>query len=249
MDESNQKQWRFLMRSTSQSEAEEFDAYLRISRQRLIAAMNEPACFQPLLEMIANLKIDRVLDIGCGIGQMLYPFVAFKGALGVGLDEADQACLMGHDFYATHVPSARIRFVYGKAEKLPFSNASFDAVNYRLALPYMNNARAFDEIARVLRPGGILLLKIHHARYYLHDFWRGLISLRLLQTVHAGRVLAVGAIYHLTGSQPDTRLLGKETFQTRWLLRRELAQRGFAIERERLDGTPRTPAFFISKRR
>src|SRR5437016_3099874 len=164
LDESNQKQWHFLTRSTSQSEAEEFDTYLHTSCQRLIAAMNEPACFQPLLEMIANLKIDRVLDIGCGIGQMLYPFVAFKGALGVGLDEADQACLMGHDFYATHVPSARIRFVYGKAEKLPFSNASFDAVNYRLALPYMNNARAFDEIARVLRPGGVLRLKIHHAR-------------------------------------------------------------------------------------
>jgi ubiquinone/menaquinone biosynthesis C-methylase UbiE len=229
------------------TEEEEFHSYLSIASQNLLAAMSEPARFQPLLEMTANLKIDRVLDIGCGIGQMLYPFVAFKGAVGVGLDEAEQACRMGHDFYATHVPSAQVRFVYGKAEKLPFSNASFDAVNCGLALPYMDNARALDEIARVLRPGGVLLLKIHHARYYLGDLWRGLVSRRLLQMVHAGRVLAVGGIYHLTGSQPDTRLLGKETFQTRWLLRRELAQRGFAIERERTDSTPRAPAFFISK--
>ena len=67
--------------------------------------------------------------------------------------------------------------------------------------------------------------------------------------VHAGRVLAVGAIYHLTGSQPDTRLIGNETFQTRWLLRRELSRRGFDIERERPDSNPRTPAFIISKER
>jgi len=229
------------------AEKEEFDSYLRVAQQNLIAAMNEPGRFQPLLEMTANLQIDRVLDIGCGVGQMLYPFVAFKGAFGVGLDEAEQACRIGHDFYSTHVPSARIKFVYGKAEKLPFPSASFDAVNCGLALPYMDNARAFDEIARVLRPGGLLLLRIHHARYYMGDFWRGLISRKLLQMVHAGRVLAVGAIYHLTGIQPDNRWLGKETFQTRWLLRRELAQRGFAIERERVDSTPRAPAFLISK--
>ncbi|MFY9619534.1 MAG: class I SAM-dependent methyltransferase [Pyrinomonadaceae bacterium] len=236
-----------MLKQLPSTEAEEFDSYLRAAQKNLIAAMNEPTCFQPLLEMIGNLRIERVLDIGCGVGQMLYPFVALKGALGVGLDEAEQACRMGHDFYSTHVPSARIKFVYGQAEKLPFPDASFDAVNCGLALPYMDNARAFDEIARVLRPGGVLLLKIHHARYYLGDLWRGLVSRKLLHMVHAGRVLSVGAIYHLTGIQPDNRLLGHETFQTRWLLRRELAQRGFTIERERTDSTPRAPAFFISK--
>jgi len=112
-----------------------------------------------------------------------------------------------------------------------------------------NHARAPDEIARVLRPGGILLLKSHHARYYLRDFWRGLISRKLLPMVHAGRVLAVGVVYHLTGRQPDTRLIGKETFQTRWLLRRELSRRGFDIEPERPDSNRRTPAFIISKER
>ena len=234
---------------TAEREAEEFVSYLSSSRQDLLAAMNEPARFQSLLETIADLRVERVLDVGCGIGQMLYPFVAIKGAFGVGLDPAHQACLMGHEFYATHVPSARIRFIYGRAETLPFASASFDIVNCGLALPYMDNASALEEIARVLRPGGILLLKIHHARYYLRDFWRGLISRRLLQMVHAGRVLAVGAIYHLTGSQPDTRLIGNETFQTRWLLRRELSRRGFYIERERTDSNPQTPAFLISKER
>jgi len=92
----------------------------------------------------------------------------------------------------------------------------------------------------LLRPGGILLLKIHHARYYLRNFWRGLISRRLLQMVHAGRVLALGVICHPTESQPDTRLIGNEIFPN---------SLGFDIERERPDSNPRTPAFIISKER
>jgi ubiquinone/menaquinone biosynthesis C-methylase UbiE len=229
------------------TKAEEFDSYLRRSGHDLIAAMNEPSRFQPLLEMVANLRVERILDVGCGIGQMLYPFVVFRGAFGVGLDPTPQACRMGADFYATHAPSARVRFVYSKGETLPFASGSFDVVNCGLALPYMNNARAIDEMGRVLRPGGILLLKIHHARYYLNDFYQSLLSRRLLSMAHAGRVLAAGAIYHLTGQQTDTRLFGNETFQTRWLLRRELARCGFKIERERPDSNPLTPAFVISK--
>lgn len=227
--------------------AEEFDSYLRSSGQDLIAAMNEPSRFQTLLDMVADLRVERILDIGCGIGQMLYPFVVFKGAFGVGLDPTPQACRMGNEFYATHAPSAQVRFIYGKGETLPFASGSFDIVNCGLALPYMNNARAIDEIGRVLRPGGILLLKIHHARYYLNDFYQSLVSHRLLSMAHAGRVMAVGAIYHLTGQQTDTRLLGNETFQTRWMLRRELSRSGLNIERERPDSNTLTPAFVVSK--
>jgi SAM-dependent methyltransferase len=237
------------MRSLPQKEAEEFDSYLCVARQGLIAAMNEPARFQPFLDTVADRKVERVLDVGCGVGQMLYPFVALRGAFGVGLDPTHQACRMGQDFYATHAPAARVKFIYGTAEALPFESASFDVVNCGLALPYMDNARAIEEIERVLRPGGILLLKIHHARYYLRDLWQGLMSGRLLSMVHAARVLTVGTIYHLTGRQTDTRLFGNETFQTKWLLRRELSRRGLNIERERLDTSPRTPAFVISKKR
>jgi hypothetical protein len=111
----------------------------------------------------------------------------------------------------------------------------------------MNNAGALDEIDRVLRPGGILLLKIHHTHYYLYDLWKGLLSHRLDEMVHAVRVLAVGAIYHLTGRQTSTRIFGSETFQTRWLLRRELKSRGLLIESEREDTSSRAPAFVISK--
>lgn len=235
------------MHSFLRKETAEPDSYLHAARQNLINAISQPGSFQAFLDAVADQRVERVLDVGCGIGQMLYPFVAFKGAFGVGIDPTDQACRIGHDFYRERGLSERVRFISAKAETLPFASASFDVVNCGLALPYMNNAGALDEIGRVLRPGGILLLKIHHTRYYLHDLWRGLRSRRLYAMVHAGRVLVVGAIYHLTGRQTSTRILGSETFQTRWLLRRELKSRGLNIESERHDTTPRAPAFVISK--
>ena len=237
------------MQFLREKEEEEYHSYLCAARSDLIAAINEPARFQPILDAVAGRRVDRVLDVGCGLGQLLYPLAVCKGALGVGLDPTYQACRMGGEFYAEHAPNAKVVFVYGQAEVLPFESASFDVVNCGLALPYMDNGRALDEIARVLRPGGIFLLKIHHARYYLRDVRQGLTSFRFLPIVHAGRVLAVGAIYHLTRHQPNTRLIGHETFQTRWLLRRELARRGLNIEFERPDTNPWTPEFVISKNR
>lgn len=223
------------------------DSYFDVVRQTLINSIGQPESFQPFLETVADLRVERVLDVGCGMGQMLYPFVAFKGAIGVGIDPNPQACRLGHDFYAEQALSDRVRFITGKGEELPLESASFDVVNCGLALPYMNNARALDEIGRVLRPGGILLLRIHHTRYYLRDFWQGLLSRKLLAMVHAGRVLVVGTIYQMTDRQTSTRLLGNETFQTRSLLRRELTRRGLSIERERHDTTSLAPAFVISK--
>jgi ubiquinone/menaquinone biosynthesis C-methylase UbiE len=230
-----------------QIEAAEYEAYLSCARARLLEAMTDPQRFDPLLEAVAGIKIDRVLDVGCGMGQMLYPFMKFRQAFGVGLDAEPRACEIGREFYSAHVPSARVTFIHGSAERVPFPTASFDVVNCGLALPYMDNSRVLDEVARVLRPGGVFLLRIHHLRYYLHDFWQSLTARRLLSMIHAARVLAVGGIYHAIGKQTDTRLLGKETFQTRWLLRRELARRGFAVRSERPDSSPQAPAFVITK--
>jgi SAM-dependent methyltransferase len=235
------------MKPASQKENEEFDAYLHSALRDLRGMIKEPALFQLYLDVVADIHVERVLDVGCGIGQMLYPFVALKNALGVGFDPTVQACRMGRDFYAEYAPAARVHFVYGVAEELPFPSSSFDVVNCGLALPYMDNARAIEEIARVLRPGGLFLLRIHHARYYLRDIWRSLLAFRLLPAIHASRVLVVGSIYHLTGRQTNTRLFGNETFQTRWLLNRELSSRGLNLKAERPDSNPHTPAFVIVK--
>ncbi|GIU99873.1 MAG: hypothetical protein KatS3mg014_1489 [Actinomycetota bacterium] len=51
----------------------------------------------------------------------------------------------------------RIRFVAGRAEALPFPDATFDAVTFTHLLRYVEDpAATVAELARVLRPGGVM---------------------------------------------------------------------------------------------
>jgi demethylmenaquinone methyltransferase/2-methoxy-6-polyprenyl-1,4-benzoquinol methylase len=52
---------------------------------------------------------------------------------------------------------SRIRLVLGRAESLPFPDASFDALTFTYLLRYVDDpAGTLGELARVLRPGGVM---------------------------------------------------------------------------------------------
>jgi ubiquinone/menaquinone biosynthesis C-methylase UbiE len=223
------------------------EQYYIATKENLLRDLRDYSGAHPPLDDIGTLIIERVLDLGCGIGQALFPLAVRRGALGVGVDISAPGLRMGREFYATHMPDARITLIRAGAESLPFADDSFDLVHSSLALPYTRNTRAIAEVARVLRPGGLFHLKIHHARYYLHELLRGLTRGDLSSLIHGGRVLTAGTLYHLARRQPSMRLLN-EVYQTRWLLRRELAKHGLVIEREQAKTNPLTPAFVIRKK-
>lgn len=225
--------------------ASEYDSYVRTEWEMFAADAGRA---RDTLEAVAGLDARRVLDVGCGAGQELLPFAQQPGAVCVGADVTPEAGLAGRELFASRAPLGRVAFVRAAAESLPFAAGSFDVVICRLALPYTDNARCLSELARVLRPGGALLLKIHHARYYARKLREGLLAGQPASAVHAARVLAAGLVYQLTGQQPRTRLPSRETFQTLPLLRRELERRGLEIRRELRDSNPRTPSFLIVKR-
>jgi SAM-dependent methyltransferase len=221
----------------------EYEQYLR-TEWNLFSADSKRA--EAVLEVTRDLSLSRVLDIGCGAGQELIPFAS--RALCVGIDSAVDAGVVGRQLFATYQPQARVMFARATAEQLPFQSNSFDAIVCRLALPYTDNKQALSEMARVLRPGGVLFLKIHHARYYLGKAWKGLRSGEVLSIVHAMRVLLAGLLYHATGKQPRMRLISPETFQTRWLLDRELSKLNLSIDRELAGSNALTPSFLIKSR-
>ncbi|HYY58579.1 MAG TPA: class I SAM-dependent methyltransferase [Pyrinomonadaceae bacterium] len=222
----------------------EYEAYV----QREWELFNDdPSRASAALASVAELEVKRVLDVGCGGGQELLPFVNGRKAFGVGVDVAPEAGQLGRKLFARHSPQAKVSFVRAAGESLPFLAGSFDVVICRVALPYMDNSRALGEMARVLRPGGVFLLKIHHARYYLRKLRGGLRSRQPLSMIHAARVLCAGAIYHATRRQPRARIPSPETFQSTWLLRRELVRCGLLITRELADGDAATPSFVIIK--
>lgn len=210
--------------------------------------MDNPARAQAYREFAQNHRVERVLDVGCGAGQELLVFVKEFQSVGVGVDIAPEVGGVGRKLFEDHAPGAPAYFVRAVAEYLPFPAQSFDVVISRLALPYTHNAKALAEFSRVLKPNGILLLKIHHARFYLRRFGLALQKMQIPLIAQYGRVLLNGSLYFLTGSQPLNLLGRRETFQTQKMLRRELNGRGMTITGHFFDSGPTTPFLVIEKK-
>jgi SAM-dependent methyltransferase len=226
---------------------DEYDQYIRGAWARFIA---DPSRARTLLDAVSGMDVSRVLDVGCGAGQQLLPFVTDRGALGFGLDPAQDVGLAGRQLYAAHAPTARVQFVRGSAEHLPYASGIFDLVICRLVLPYTDNVQTLSEIARVLREGGALLLKIHHPRFYLRQLTESVRGRDLGQVIYSLRVLYAGTLYGMTGRQPTGRLTAaREVFQTEGMVRRELRRQGLSISRELPDSDAVTPSFLVVKER
>ena len=232
------------MARVKRSGSGEYDEYVRTEWALFSANPRRAVAAHSIL---ANTRVERVLDVGCGAGQELRPFLERSTALGVGVDLSPEVGRVGRELFAAEQPDSRLAFARARAEHVPFASSSFDVVICRLALPYTDNTAALGELARVLRPGGALLLTFHHARYYV-DKLRAAIARRQFKSgVHACRVLLTGVLYHLTRHQPLGRFPGRETFQTMWMLRRELRRHGLAIDRVLEDSGPGAPSLLIRR--
>ena len=109
-----------------------------------------------VLDMMGGLVGMRLLDVGCGDGALICAAAA-RGARVAGVD-ADSAMLT----------AARLRLAQagleatlreGRVDGLPFPDASFDVVASVTVLCFVGDAEcAVREMARVLRPGGRLVI-------------------------------------------------------------------------------------------
>ena len=219
-----------------------YEAYVRSEWQRYLA---DPARAEAMRAATSGLAVTRVLEIGCGAGQELLPF-ARDGAHCIGLDPFPTAGVHGRRLYAEAAPTARVDFVGAAAEALPFPDAAFDVLVCRLALPFMDNARALAEMRRVLAPRGVAIVKIHHAWYYVRHCWRGLVRLRPRMLLNAARTTLATLLYRLAGRRVATGVLGLETFQTRAGFRRCAGRAGLAIRGEMPDSNRFTPSYILA---
>lgn len=201
-----------------------------------------------LVSAVKDKKIEKVLEVGCGAGQELLPFVEKTTAFCVGIDIAEELGAVGKVFFEKTDCENRVALVRSFGENLPFADESFDVVLCRVALPYMDNRQTIAEVARVLRPKGVFLLKTHAPAFYFGMIGRRWKTFSLKQIAYP-LICLTGGMWHLLSKTQlkEGFWKGKEVFQTRRYLEKEFAKHGLKIAGELSDTNIQTPSFVVVK--
>jgi SAM-dependent methyltransferase len=94
--------------------------------------------------------VGRALDVACGTGQSTRALTAIAGSV-VGID-ASPAMIQR----APALPD--VAYSLARAEALPFGDTAFELVTVGLAVHWFDQTSFLGEVARVLRPGGWLVI-------------------------------------------------------------------------------------------
>ena len=106
----------------------------------------------------------RVLDVGCGPGNLLVALSADAPELLIGVDVDETFLVFGHSQIQNSIdpPSAVPTLLRASLPALPFAEETFDLVTCFLVMPHVPDDRlALTELARVLKPGGTLAISGH----------------------------------------------------------------------------------------
>jgi demethylmenaquinone methyltransferase / 2-methoxy-6-polyprenyl-1,4-benzoquinol methylase len=102
---------------------------------------------------------DTVLDVATGTAAVAIELARRSGCRVVGLDQSAEMLAEGRRRVAAAGLADRIELAQGEAERLPFDDASFDALTFTYLLRYVKDPLAtLEELARVVRPGGTVAM-------------------------------------------------------------------------------------------
>jgi len=112
---------------------------------------------EQLFQNIDISNVHNVLEVGCGAG-MLADYLSGKYHMKVtGTDVDLEQIELARGFLKKN---DRLNFLTADATELPFKDSEFDLVLSFMVMHHISNwKKAFEEINRVLKPGGILIIK------------------------------------------------------------------------------------------
>ena len=132
------------------------ESWWQVGSPLYILARLNPARFAYFDPLVRHWRGLHVLDLGCG-GGLTTACLAQRGAMVVGVDLSPASLRVASRQtrgYGHPAPT----FVCGRAEVLPFVDASFDVVWCTDVLEHLPELpAALTQIARVLKPGGLFL--------------------------------------------------------------------------------------------
>jgi demethylmenaquinone methyltransferase/2-methoxy-6-polyprenyl-1,4-benzoquinol methylase len=114
----------------------------------------DPRWRRALVRGLAPARGERILDVATGTGLVAAELLAHAECAVVGVDQSAEMLAAARARFALR-GSRSVELLRAEAERLPFADASFDAVSFTYLLRYVDDPRAtMRELARVLRPGG-----------------------------------------------------------------------------------------------
>jgi demethylmenaquinone methyltransferase/2-methoxy-6-polyprenyl-1,4-benzoquinol methylase len=126
---------------------------------RLLSLGQDPRWRRFLVSRLEVGREARVLDVATGTGAVALELVRRYGCSVVGIDRSPEMLDVARRRVAAGGFGTRIELQTGRAETLPFGDASFDALTVTYLLRYVDDpAATLRELARVVRPGGTMAL-------------------------------------------------------------------------------------------
>jgi len=130
----------------------------RYDRLEAILSMGQNGRWRrEMVDHIVPVDPKCVLDIATGTAGVALQVENRTGARVVGIDLTEAMLAEGKRRVSAAGRQARISLVVGDADKLPFEDATFDALCFTYLLRYVPDPGAtLREISRVVRPGGAI---------------------------------------------------------------------------------------------
>jgi demethylmenaquinone methyltransferase/2-methoxy-6-polyprenyl-1,4-benzoquinol methylase len=123
-------------------------AYDRVAT--ILSLGQDPRWRRAAIDAIDARPEDRVLDVATGTGMVAQALHARYGCTVVGLDQSPDMLAVARTRDGVYE-----NIVEGRAEQLPFPDATFDHLTFTYLLRYVDDpAAVMRELARVVKPGG-----------------------------------------------------------------------------------------------
>jgi ubiquinone/menaquinone biosynthesis C-methylase UbiE len=161
---------------------------------------------EPPLELASITPDDRILDVGCGRGEIVFQSAA-RGAQATGIDFSAAAIAIADETRSKQSAEMRERvtFTQGNAESLPFEDRSFTKAFLLDVVEHLEKhelLHVLRELARVLRDDGTLIVHTSENRWNnTYGYWL-LLALARLRRKQAPEQPAI-ANYQAVRSNPE----------------------------------------------
>jgi ubiquinone/menaquinone biosynthesis C-methylase UbiE len=205
----------------------EVEAYSSAAAQAYLSAIDD-TFVDHALSLVSGRAVGRAIDIGTGPGQMVIKLARrLPGWHFLGVDRSANMIRQALDGLAAAAPSgalsdldlaARVEFLVGDANRLPFPDASFDLVLCNSVMHHLKRtARLLAEIGRVAaRDGAILLRDLRRPlrfAYPLHVRWYGRHYEGLMYRLYCDSVRSAYTSRELSGLLRASRIRGIQVFR------------------------------------